>query len=956
MKRLSFLLFLFITVTLQGQISSFELGNGLTVVVNEDSTTPSIFGCIVVKAGSVDEPEEATGLAHYLEHMLFKGSQNVGTTDWDKESEHYNNIIALYDQLAEAPEGQREAIQLKINEESLKAGEYTVNNEFSNLIQAMGGTSLNAATGYDMTYYFNAFPSFMLKKWLTLQADRFENPVFRGFQAELETVYEEKNMYSDNAFAVLGEEFNQHLYGENSPYARSIIGFTEHLKTPSLSKLIDFYNTFYVPSNMALILSGDITADVAKKLVEESLGQWEFKQKINRTKIEESKITENISIKKKITPMPVLMMGYNGVKSNSEDSYKLEVLSSILSNSNNTGILDKIVLDGDLQGVSVSVTSQRQAGGITILGVPVYDGLQRSYGSLKSVEKYILAGLEQVMNGQIDDWLVESVKDEMIMSFEMSKESNLSYGMMLAQAYANDEPLEEFESYVEQINQISKEDVTAVAKKYFDAPYIAMQSLTGEPKKDKLEKPKYKPIVPAVGQSSSFAKEWLAEKVEVPPFKPIDFSNDFLNGELAPGVTLYHTDYPESNIFSLTIKYGAGSAVIPGLDFSVSLMNRAGIMAQHTPYELKKEFSKLGCTVNFSNSKSYTYVTLRGKESSLAKACQLLSRTYLMPSLDEKQINSLKGNQLGSRSMESRNKDLQSDALSEYLMYGEKSSYLNRLSNTEVLELTVSNLAAKFIEATHFETSVHYTGKLPYNKVKELLTGNLAFPSNLKPSSSPVETPMAQYDENTIYFYNNRNARQGDIYLFIPGDEYKLAQTSVINGFNQYFGGGFSGLVLQELRELRSFAYTASAYYNTPAVPNQKSMFTGYIGTQGDKTLDAINEFLRLINDMPQYPERMDNIKDYLFQATVTSSPSKRQLTQVVEGWTKAGYTEDPRLKWVNEYNELAFDDILNFYNQNLKAKPIAIGIIANRKLVDSKQLKSLGKVVNLSSSKIFKY
>ncbi|MDD2549031.1 MAG: insulinase family protein [Bacteroidales bacterium] len=956
MKRFFIILFLFSAFALQGQISSFELENGLTVIVNEDSTTPSIFGCFVVKAGSVDEPEDATGLAHYLEHMLFKGTKNVGTTDWEKESVHYKKIIDLYDELALAPEEEQEAIQLKINDETLLAGEYTINNEFSNLIQAMGGTSLNAATGYDMTYYFNVFPSFMLSKWLVLQADRFENPVFRGFQAELETVYEEKNMYSDNAFAVLGEEFNRHLYGKDNPYGRPIIGLTKHLKTPSLSKLIDFYNTFYVPSNMALILSGDITVDVARELVEENLGRWEPKPKIQRANINEPTIAEKITVKKKLTPFPMLLMGFKGVNSASEDSYKLEVLSSVLSNRNNTGILDKFVLDGDLQGVNVSVSTQRQVGGITIQGVPVYDGAQRVYGSLNTVSKNIEKGLEQVMNGQVDDWLVESIKDEMIMNFELSKESNLSYGMMLAQAYANDEPLEEFENYVELINQISKEDVVAVAKNYLDKPYIAMHIQTGEPKKDKLPKPNYKPIVPAVGKTSVFAKKLLDEKVEIPPFKPIDFSKDFSKGELAQGVTLYHTDYPESNIFSITIKYGVGSAEIPGLDFSVSLMNRAGIMALHTPYELKKEFSRLGCTVNFSNSKSYTYVTLRGKEASLAKACQLLSQTYLMPSLDEKQINSLIGSQLGSRRMESKNKDLQSHALNEYLRYGEKSSYLNRLSNTEVLELTVSNLAAKFIEATHYETSVHYTGKLPYDKVKELLIGNLAFPANLIPSNSPVSIPMVKYDENTVYLFNNKSVRQGDIYLFIPGDEYKLEQTPIIDGFNQYFGGGFSGLVLQELRELRSFAYTASGYYSTPAVPNQKSMFTGYIGTQGDKTLDAINEFLRLINDMPQHPERMDNIKDYLFQATITSSPSKRYLTQIVESWTKAGYTEDPRLQWVNEYNALTFDDILNFYNQNLKAKPIAIGIIANRKLVDSKQLKSLGKVVNLSSSKIFKY
>jgi zinc protease len=956
MKRLVFIIPLMLALTLSGQIKTFKLENGLTVIVNEDSTTPSVFGSIVVKAGSVDEPEDATGLAHYLEHMLFKGSQNIGTTDWQMEKSHYEKIIELYDQLGQVPEAERETIQIKINEESLLAGKYTVNNEFSNLIQAMGGTSLNAATSYDMTYYFNVFPSFMLEKWLVLQADRFENPVFRGFQAELETVYEEKNMYSDDSFQVLFEEFNNNLYGEGNPYARSIIGLTEHLKTPSLSKLLEFYHTYYTPSNMALVLSGDIKADDAKRLVEETLGKWEPKNEIQRVKIQEPVFEKKTTVKRKLTPMPVLMMGYKGVPSGSDDTYKLAVLNSVLTNRNRTGLLDKIVLDGDVQNISVSVSSHRQAGGISIIGIPVFDGMQRSYGSLNGVEKSILKSLEQLKAGKVDDWLIESVKDELIMTFELSKESNLNYGMLLAQAYGSDRSIEEYENYIKLIQQITKNDVIEVAKRYFDTPYLAFQSMVGEPKKDKLPKPKYKPIVPATGQTSEFAKQWLDQKVAVPPFKPIDFNTDFSKGELAKGVTLFHTQYPESNIFSLTIKYGAGSAEIPGLDFSVNLMNRAGIMAQYTPYELKKEFSKLGCTVNFSNDKSYTYVTLRGKESSLARACQLLSRTYLMPSLDERQLNSLIGNQLGSRSMEVRNKDVQAQALSEYLRYGKNSSFLNRLTNAEVLELTVSKLAANFIMATQYETSVHYTGQYTYDQVKKMLTNNLAFPSNLKPSTSPVSTPTAEYAENTIYLLNNNNARQGDIYIFLSGDEYQLEQRPVIDAFNQYFGGGFNGLVLQELRELRSFAYTASANYSTPPVPKQKSMFTGYIGTQGDKTLDALNEFLRLINTMPQYPERMDNIQDYLFQATVTSSPSKRQLTQVVESWMKTGYTEDPRVKLADEYNNITFDDILKFYNQKFSDKPIAIGIVVNRKMIDRKQLNSLGKVVNLNTSKIFKY
>ncbi|HCY00615.1 MAG TPA: hypothetical protein DG754_10795 [Bacteroidales bacterium] len=955
MKRFFLFLPLFLAFTLNGQISTFQLENGLTVIVNEDSRTPSVFGSIVVKAGSVDDPSDATGLAHYLEHMLFKGSKNVGTTDWEKEEVHYNKIVDLYDQLGKTPEAERDAIQQKINEESLLAGKYTINNEFSNLIQAIGGTALNAATGNDMTYYHNVFPSFMLKKWLVLQADRFENPVFRGFQAELETVYEEKNMSSDNFFTAIGEEFNQLMYGTSNPYSRPIIGLTEHLKTPSLSKLKEFYETFYVPSNMALVLSGDVKEEEVRKLLEETLGKWKPGKDVQRDKIEQQTIQKKTTIKKKLSPMPILLLGYNGATTASDDTYKLNVLSGVLNNGNNTGLLDKIVLDGDVQQISVMVSSLRQAGSIMILGIPEFDGAQGRYESLRGVELAINKVFKKLMEGNLEDWLVEAVKNELIMNFELSKESNYSYGQMLMREFVNDRPISELEKYVDIINGITKADIVELAKKYFDVPYIVFQSLIGEPKKDKISKPDYKPIVPATGRSK-FAVKWIDEEVEVPPFKPIDFNKDLSMTELAPGVKLFHAENPENDIFSLYIVYGVGSNKIPELSFSVDLMNRAGIMALHTPYELKKEFSDLGCKVYFSNDRDNTYIRLIGKEANLAKACQLLSKSYLLPSIDEKQLNSLIGGELGQRQFEKSEKTLQSVALNQYLRYGEKSPYLNRMSNSEVLELTVSKLAAGFIKATQYETSVHYTGKLSYNKVKDLLVNNLAFPSNLKPSVSNEEIPTVKYDETTILLFSNSKVRQSDIYLYVPGEKYEVNQKTIIDGFNQYFGGGFNGLVLQELRELRSLAYTAEAGYSIPSVPNQNTRLTGYIGTQGDKTHDAVNEFTKLITNMPEHPERISNIKNFLEQATVNATPSIRQRTMVVESWMDYGYDKDPRTEWVSKYKELEFTDLLSFYNTYIKSKPIGIAIVANGKNVKGKDLKDIGTVKRVNSSKIFKY
>ncbi len=949
-----FVLFLLSSSLLMGQISEFRLSNGLTVIISEDHSTPQVFGNIVVRAGSVDEPVDATGTAHYLEHVMFKGSQKVGTTNWEAEKPHYERIIALYDQLATVPEAEREAIQLQINEESLKAGAYTLNNEYSNLIQAIGGTSLNASTGYDITQYFNLFPSYQLKKWLALQADRFENPVYRGFQSELETVYEEKNMYSDDPYSVLSELFLSEMFGEGSPYARPIIGYSEHLKTPSISKLINYYNTFYVPENMALVLAGDVNLQEVKELAEATLGKWQSRPLPQRTEAKQPKLEKNRVIKTKLTPYPMLMLGYQGIAVGDADAHKMDVLSGVLSNRTRTGLLDKLSLDGEAQMVALSPVSFRQVGIIMIQGIPVFDMAQMRFGSLKSLENNIIKTLNDLMNGQVDDWLINAVKDNLIMTHELGKESHMSNGMNLSRAFANGVSVSEMAKYPEKIASVTKDDVIALAKKYFGAPYLSMQSLQGTAKKDKIAKPKYKPVVPAQGQSE-FAKAWINEPVQVPEFKPIDFEKDIKRSELAQGVQFFYNNNQQNSIFSLTIEYGAGTADIRGLEHAVNLMNQAGIMAQYTPYELKREFSKLGCTVSFSASDHRTYVSMRGKEENLARACQMLSRMCLMPSLDEKQMNRIIGGTIGNRQVEGRDKETQADALRQYLCYGNESDYINRLTNDEVKAFRVSQLAADFIKATQYQTSVHYTGKNSFESVKAVLGKNLAFPANLKAKQKGT-TPLRSYTENTIYLMNNKDARQGEVYLFVMGDEYNKSQQPYADAFNQYFGGGFNGLVLQELRELRSFAYTASGYYSTPSLDKALGSIRGYIGTQGDKTNDAIEEFVRLINDMPQHPERLENIKVYLDLATISSTPTVRNKTSVVETWMERGYTEDPRIALVKAYKELKFTDIMEFYNQRVKGRPIAIGVVVNTKNIDKERLKKLGKVIELKPSDVFKY
>ncbi|TRX71128.1 pitrilysin family protein [Carboxylicivirga sp. M1479] len=941
---------------LPGKLEHYKLDNELTVILYEDPEATNVFGSVTVKAGSYHEPIQSTGLAHYLEHVLFKGTEELGTTNWEAEKVFYNQIISLFEEMRESEEPERKKeISKEINELSLKAGEYTINNEFSNLVQSIGGTGLNAGTGYDQTSYYNSFPSYNVERWLELYSARFQNPVFRGFQAELENVYEEKNMYADDPFSALMDELSAAVYGEEHPYGRSIIGYTDHLKNPSLKDVIDFYNTQYVPGNMALVLSGDIDIEAVKPLIEKSFGTWQTKEvpqdKVYQQKSFDGKVKKNV----RMTPFPQAFWIYEGIKVGDEDEVALDLLCEILSNNNQTGVLDKYVLDGDIQYVNVGADTRKYGGSINISAVPTFDLNTYKFTSVNVIHKIIEKELNKMIDGNVSDWLLNAVKTNQINEYKLALESPQIIGLICSKAFVNNKSINEFLDYPEKVKSISKEDVIRVAKKYLGDDYLAFYSMEGSPAKGEvIKKPKLEPIVPATGKSSVFAQSFKNIPLNEVKSSFVDFQNDIKTSDLAPGVKLFYTPNKANDVFSMTIKFGAGSRDIPAIGLASSLMNSAGVMAQFEAHQIKKEFSSLGCVYRFYNDANYTYVILTGDENNLEDACRLLSKLYIIPELDEKQMSRLIGGTIGSRSIEKKDKDSQVEALRNYLLYGENSPMLERLSSDEIKAFTLSSLAAEFTKATQFETSVHFVGTTPFDELKSRLVSSLAFPSDLKKSTSPNVIPFSEHADKTIYFVHNKEASQSDIYLYIRSNDYQLKQEPYIEAFNQYFSGGFNGIVAQELRELRSFAYTANANYISLPIQSSPTALVGYIGTQSDNTKNALNEYLKLINDMPLKPERIDNIKNYLVQKSGSGKPSFRYLSQNIEQWQKRGYEEDPGLIYKPVYEEMSFDDIVAFYNENVKGLPISIAIVGNKNEVDIKSLSEFGKVKSIRMNQIF--
>lgn len=949
------LLSLICVAQMQAQgLRSFKLKNGMMVYVWEDSTKTDVLGQVVVRTGSVNDPEQYTGLAHYLEHVLFKGTQKIGALDWEREKPIYEQIIAKYDAMAEeADPVKKEALGKEINELTVEAGKVSLSNEFSELIEGMGGTGLNAGTSWDYTMYYNTFPPYQINKWLEISSERFVNPVFRTFQSELETVYEEYNRGNDNP-NTRTQEFMLEKAFPGHPYSRSIIGLGEHLKNPRLSQLIKYYEDWYTPENMALILVGKVETRKIMGRIAAAFGKLQPKATPERMVYPDAKIEGRTQHSTKFSQYPSVMMIYNGVKTGHPDETAIDICMRLLSNTGGTGLLDKLTIDGDLLGGSAQMLSFREQGRNVVMGIPYYDEAQRRFESNKSVEKKLQKAVQQIATGNIEQWVVDAIKINLCRDFDLQMESNEFKAQLLMNAFIHEEDLNKVLDYKNVVMNVSLEDIKRVAREYLSDNYIVIFNEQGKPEKaEKIKKPGYKPIEPPVGKSSLYAQQFQNMATYQVEEKFVDWGK-VQERQLNDYSRVYYTQNTENDVFTLVLKYGAGTERFPKLAYAAGLMDNAGILGNQTPQELKEELSKLYATCSVQADGDYLYVTLRGYENTLQDACLLLTRQLLMPGLDEKQLNSLIGNAASGRITRKEDVNTLANALNQYMIYGDESDYKTELTDKELVGLTISELTGNINEAIKYAAEIHYSGTLPFETVYQILSTSLPLVAGEKQTTSPVVKKTKEYTENTVYFIPNNDAQQSQIYFYIPMGEYQKELRVKTNAFNQYMSGGFSGLIMNEIREKNSMAYTAYGMVTSEALPGANTYFSGYVGTQNDKAVDAVKLYMDLLTDMPERPERIDNIKSYLRQAVLTSQPDSRSLSQQIARWKLQGYSEDPTKEMLPMIDGLTFQDILDYYRTQLKGKPIVIGIVGNPKEIDTKQLEQFGKVVKLNEKKLF--
>ena len=935
------------------KVKEYRLENGLTVWLNEDHSQPKVFGAVVVKAGAKDCPD--TGIAHYFEHMMFKGTDRIGTLDYESEKVLLDSIAMKYDELAMTEDtAARARLQKEINELSIRSSEYVIPNEFNRLINRFGGSGLNAATSYDATIYFNTFSPQYMVQWAEINSERLINPVFRLFQSELETVYEEKNMYGDFIGGQVMDTLMARYFGPH-PYAYPIIGSTKNLKNPRLTEMHKFFEDYYVASNMALILSGDFDAQQVMPILEKAFSRIRSGNAPKQEKVMLPPFNgrETMKVKFPIPFIKAMGLGFRGVSANHEDQVALNIAVNLLNNANGTGYLDKLMVEHKLMGALAINESMNEAGILAVAIMPKL--LIQSYSS---AEKMVWDEINRVKNGDFSDEMFNSLKLEQKRQYASSLENIDSRATIMMNLFSQGKSWNDYLNEVARIESITKEDVVRVAQKYFSNNYLCVTKSTGKYPKDNLPKPAFSPVVPRnADASSSYAKQ--LEKIPEQQVAPriIDFEKDVKTSKLTPLVTLYTTPNPLNDIFTLNISYGIGALEQPELMQLTNYLQLLG--TESLSFEqFRSRLQSIGSTLAFDVTPDAFVMKVTGFDNHIDETMELVGDFIRHAKADDKKLRQIVDDAKVSEKAFFKSGHNVASALLEQVKYGDQSRYLRKLSLSQIKKLKGKDMLAIYDKVRSVQCDLHYCGTLPVEKVIGTIRQHLPLERTTVASNSPYYRELKQYDRPTVFFIDMPDMAQSIVYGYVKGDPVDdKASRHASRLFSVYFGGDMSSLMFQEIREFRSFAYRTSGRYQLPnhAHKGTAGSFTAMLSTQSDKTLDALGVLDSLIREMPLKPERMEAVKQTLVNRINNDYPPFRNLSEKVASARMEGFDRDPAEEFLRDIATMDMQDISRFYREQISGRPVVYVIAGNRKHIDMKKLAESGTIIKVKKKDIYK-
>lgn len=927
----------------------YTLRNGLTVILSPTNKEPRIQCYMAVKAGSKTDPATNTGLAHYLEHLLFKGTDKYGSLDWEKESKELDKIDDLYEQYNKTKDtDQRKAIYKKIDSVSGVASKYAIANEYDKMMTSMGAQGTNAFTSFEKTVYTDDVPANALDKYITVQAERFRNPVLRIFHTELEAVYEEKNRSLDSDGSQVFETLFANLFKKHNYGLQTTIGTVEHLKNPSLREIRKYFKTYYVPNNMAIVLSGDFNPDEVIAKIDKVFSYMEYKDVPKYTFEKEDPITAPI-VREVVGPdAESVSIAYRLPGNQEKDALLADLVGEILTNGE-AGLIDlNLVKKQRLLGASAFNWALIDYGVLWLSGRP-------SQGqSLEQVKDLMLNEIENLKKGNFDDDLIPSIVNNIKKRIIQSTESYSSRAYMLMNAFTDNLDWRDQVAYVNDLSKIKKQDVVAFANKYLGNNYVVVYKKQGQRTNvEKIEKPAITPVETNADKQSAFVK--MVNDMPSTPVSPVflDYNKDLQKSKLGKAEVLY-VQNKDNDLYRLRFRYKIGSLNDLKMPLAADYIEFLGT-DKKSAEQISKEFYKIASSFRISVGEEYTTVTIEGLQENFEAAVKLYEDLVLNVKADNEALAALKARLTKSRTDAKANRATIMQALTSYALYGAKNKFNNRLSDAEIESVTAKELVDRVKNLNNVEQTVIYYGPSTLAELTTKLKPLHKVPATFAKVAPKKEFKQVEQTKNQVLFTDYEMV-QAETRWIRNTNTYNPAENTVISVFNNYFGGGMGSLVFQTIRESKALAYSTYGFYVFPRKKADKYYMMAYVGAQADKFVEAVAAMNELLTTMPELPANLDLAKVQLKKEIQTE-----RITQddIIYDYIKAkelGLNEDIRKTIYQNLDNISMKDIRTFHDTYLSKKPYTYVVLASEEKLSKEELQKIGEFRKLSLEELFGY
>lgn len=925
----------------------YTLANGLTVYLSKNSAEPKIQTFVPVRAGSVYDPKDNTGLAHYLEHMMFKGTSKFGTSDWKTEKVLLDSISNLYElHKAEKDAEKKREIYRQIDQVSYEASTVSIANEYDKMVASYGAQGTNAWTWHEETVYTNKIPSNALEKWLTLESERFGELVLRIFHTELEAVYEEFNRSQDNDFRRASFAMNDALFPKHPYGQQTTIGTSEHLKNPSMVAIRNYYNTYYVPNNMAVILVGDLDFDKTIQMVNNTFGKMEFKEVTHPERPVEDPLNTVVEREVFGPESERLNIAFRTPAMGTEDEIKIKMIDMILSNST-AGLIDLNLNKAQKVQRSGSYTQF-----LNDYGMHVFYGNPKSGQTLEEVKDLLLGQIEEVKKGNFDEWLTDAVVNDLKLQKMKNYEdaSNVAYD--LVESFVHFQDWKDRVALLDKMKKVSKEELVAFANDFYKDNYVVVYKRQGKPSNVvKVENPGITPVELNRDKKSDFFVQ--LDSVQMPNLEPvfIDYEKAITKTEVN-SVPLSYIANEKNDLMELNLIFDMGSEHDKKLPIALNYLEYLGT-DQLSAEDISKEFYKLGVDYGVRTRGEQTVIYLSGLRENLGKGLLLLEDLWANAVPNQEAYDKYVLKIAKSREDTKVNKGaILWNGLFSYGQYGEDSPTRDIFTIEELKQMQPQELVDIIKGLKAYKHRFFYYGK----DLEEAKTAIATHHTVKDLKDYPVKKEYSKQETGNNVFFTNYDMVQAEMVFLGKGNTFNADQMAKAQVFNSYFGSGLSSIVFQEIRESQSLAYSAFSAHSLASKEGEPNYTYAYVGTQANKLNQAVDAMLDLMTEMPEVQANFDAAKE----ATLNKMAAERVLDKDIfwnyEALQKRGIKQNNAEAIYQEVQQMELKDLATFFTDNIAETKYNILVVGNKNDLDVKALEKLGKVQELDVDYLFNY